>query len=1216
MPTLSFFLFYLLSFSLLSFRTSTEKTTTIVVSPRRSRILHQPFLPLDSIPPSEPPTPLITNSNSNPKYPFSTTPTPPSDAPFFPTFVAPPPPPSPATFASFPANISSLILPRTPSPKPASHKLVALSIAAVVSALFVLAIVVFFYCRRRRNRDFPDDKTYRSENSNRLFPANLEPNVITATTTTTSSNNNRAHKLRTTSTSSEFLYLGTLVDSRRIEEGGDSRNNGGARKMESPELHPLPPLARQSLGLNGEVGSTADEEEEEFYSPRGSIGNGSGSRRAFAAVASETFPVRTSGSSSCSCSSSSSASPDRSHSIGSSPLRPESFKSPEYSDLPATPSPPPELHNTNVLWPEYSDLPATPSPPPELHNTNVLSPSLSPERVSNVEKEKNVLSPSLSPLSNVPDIAVKEYPDGFDGIRQSSLLSSTSSSPVRGLEKNPEAESVVYGRKEQSCSSSLYSSSPERVVENYTEESPKNSDDVLASISLAFDLNPHMGSLSPSLSPVRGVENNIQDVSDRKRLSPSPSLSSLSLSESEDEEEVMENYTKNSSKLSNSGSDDNNSRVTSASTSVSSSPERELPKSPDASPSSSSSSSPRSSNASDGLLYDLDLTRQRSLSSSPPTSSPERDILHNSDESPRTSNDSDKKVESLVGTISNLKQQQPLTAPPPPPPPLPLPPPFSVRQLETPILATPTGQPISKPPVLTPPSRPFVFQNTSNVSISPMELPPISSLVDNEEDTPKPKLKPLHWDKVRASSDREMVWDQLRSSSFKLNEEMIETLFVVNTPNSRPKESTPRSVLPSPNSENRVLDPKKSQNIAISLRALNVTIEEVCEALIEVDVMNRPPMLNLLNTNFSNENAATKHVPIVNTGNADALGNELLESLLKMAPTKEEERKLKEYNDNSPVKLGPAEKFLKAVLDVPFAFKRVDAMLYIANFDTEVDYLKKSFDTLEAACEELRNSRMFMKLLEAVLKTGNRMNVGTNRGEAHAFKLDTLLKLVDVKGADGKTTLLHFVVQEIIRTEGARYSGSNQTPSSTSSDDAKCRKLGLQVVSSLSSELANVKKSATMDSDVLSSDVSKLSRGISNIREVMRLNGTAGSDETCLKFSESMERFMKMAEEEIYRIQAQESVALSLVKEITEYFHGNSAKEEAHPFRIFTVVRDFLTVLDRVCKEVGMINERTIVSSAHKFPVPVNPLLAQVLPVPVPPNMRHNSSSDDECTSP
>ncbi|KAG4949527.1 hypothetical protein JHK82_042739 [Glycine max] len=66
-----------------------------------------------------------------------------------------------------------------------------------------------------------------------------------------------------------------------------------------------------------------------------------------------------------------------------------------------------------------------------------------------------------------------------------------------------------------------------------------------------------------------------------------------------------------------------------------------------------------------------------------------------------------------------------------------------------------------------------------------------------------------------------------------------------------------------------------------------------------------------------------------------------------MAPTKEEESKLKEFQDESPFKLGLAEKFLKVVLDIPFAFKRVDAMLYIAKFDSELEYLKKSFETLE-----------------------------------------------------------------------------------------------------------------------------------------------------------------------------------------------------------------------------------------------------------------------------
>lgn len=45
------------------------------------------------------------------------------------------------------------------------------------------------------------------------------------------------------------------------------------------------------------------------------------------------------------------------------------------------------------------------------------------------------------------------------------------------------------------------------------------------------------------------------------------------------------------------------------------------------------------------------------------------------------------------------------------------------------------------------------------------ETPVVASQNDNEE-TRKPKLKALHWDKVKASSDRAMVWDQLRPSSF------------------------------------------------------------------------------------------------------------------------------------------------------------------------------------------------------------------------------------------------------------------------------------------------------------------------------------------------------------------------------------------------------------------------------------------------------------------
>ncbi|KAL8130210.1 hypothetical protein V2J09_019365 [Rumex salicifolius] len=478
--------------------------------------------------------------------------------------------------------------------------------------------------------------------------------------------------------------------------------------------------------------------------------------------------------------------------------------------------------------------------------------------------------------------------------------------------------------------------------------------------------------------------------------------------------------------------------------------------------------------------------------------------------------------------------------PPPPPPP---PPPTKGRAA------------FMEPPVLPQPSRSVMGFKSGEQQQNSHALAWNRDGNERNDEIRKPKLKGLHWDKVRASSDRVTVWDQLEAGSFLLNEEMMETLFTANTTvNVAANDLTPRrSMMPMMNQEYRVLDPKKSQNIAILLRALNVTVEEVCDSLME--------------------------------GNADMLGAELLESLLKMTPTKEEERMLREYKDESPQKLGPAEKFLKAVLDIPFAFKRVDALLYITNFESEVEYLKRSFEALEAACDELRNSRMFLKLLEAVLKTGNRMNIGTNRGDAHAFKLDTLLKLVDVKGTDGKTTLLHFVVQEIIKAQGT----STQTASSSLQDDMETKKRGLQVVSGLCGELINVKKAAAMDSYVLTNDVQKLIKGINKVEDIARLN-----EET--KFVDSMRLFLKKASGEIGMIQALEIESLLKVKELTEYFHGNLAKEEAHPLRIFMVVRDFLSVLDKVCKEVAKVNERTVISSNRNHVMPVNPSLPHLFP--------------------
>lgn len=65
-----------------------------------------------------------------------------------------------------------------------------------------------------------------------------------------------------------------------------------------------------------------------------------------------------------------------------------------------------------------------------------------------------------------------------------------------------------------------------------------------------------------------------------------------------------------------------------------------------------------------------------------------------------------------------------------------------------------------------------------------------------------------------------------------------------------------------------------------------------------------------------------------------------------MAPTNEEEEKLVKYQDELE-DLDPAEKFVKEVLRIPFAFAKIEVMLYKESFQDEVSHLSSSFSMLE-----------------------------------------------------------------------------------------------------------------------------------------------------------------------------------------------------------------------------------------------------------------------------
>lgn len=190
------------------------------------------------------------------------------------------------------------------------------------------------------------------------------------------------------------------------------------------------------------------------------------------------------------------------------------------------------------------------------------------------------------------------------------------------------------------------------------------------------------------------------------------------------------------------------------------------------------------------------------------------------------------------------------------------------------------------------------------------------------------------------------------------------------------------------------------------------------------------------------------------------------------------------------------------------------------------------------------------------------MNDGTFRGGAQAFKLDTLLKLSDVKGTDGKTTLLHFVVLEIIRSEGIKAARAAKDPVEDS--DEHLRTLGLQVVSGLGNELVNVKKAAVLDADGLTGTVTKLDQALEKARNFLNSDMRNVPEEN--GFHQMLRSFVRNAEVDVMWAREEDKRIMSLVKSTADYFHGNSGKDEG--LRLFVIVRDFLIILEKVCKEV------------------------------------------------
>ncbi|NXA12653.1 DIAP3 protein, partial [Sapayoa aenigma] len=304
--------------------------------------------------------------------------------------------------------------------------------------------------------------------------------------------------------------------------------------------------------------------------------------------------------------------------------------------------------------------------------------------------------------------------------------------------------------------------------------------------------------------------------------------------------------------------------------------------------------------------------------------------------------------------------------PPPPPPP---PPPPLLSCLGTPLAFG--GAP--PPPPL--PGLPGIQWSPPSCAL-PFGMKP------KKEFRPEVTMKRLNWSKIRPQEMTESCfWVKAQEEKYE-NADMLCKLELTFSCQKRVKREEEdyeeKKSIKKRIKELKVLDPKIAQNLSIFLGSFRVPYEEIKMMILEVDETQ--------------------------------LSESMIQNLIKHLPEQEQLNALSRFK-NEYNNLSEPEQFGIVMSNVKRLRPRLSAILFKLQFEEQVNNIKPDIMAVSAACEEIKKSKSFSKLLELVLLMGNYMNAGSRNAQTFGYNLSSLCKLKDTKSADQKTTLLHFLVE-------------------------------------------------------------------------------------------------------------------------------------------------------------------------------------------------------------
>ncbi|XP_015707174.1 protein diaphanous homolog 3 isoform X2 [Coturnix japonica] len=305
----------------------------------------------------------------------------------------------------------------------------------------------------------------------------------------------------------------------------------------------------------------------------------------------------------------------------------------------------------------------------------------------------------------------------------------------------------------------------------------------------------------------------------------------------------------------------------------------------------------------------------------------------------------------------------------PPPPPPPPPPPLLLNGL-----GIPSGIGAPPPPPL-PPGLPGAQWSPPSCTL-PFGLKP------KKEFRPEVTMKRLNWSKIRPQEMTESCfWVKAEEDKYE-NADMLCKLELTFCCQKRVKKDEEdfeeKKSIKKRIKELKVLDPKIAQNLSIFLGSFRVPYEEIKMMILQVDETQ--------------------------------LSESMIQNLIKHLPEQEQLNSLSKFR-NEYNNLSEPEQFGVVMSNVKRLRPRLSAILFKLQFEEQVNNIKPDIMAVSAACEEIKKSKSFSKLLELVLLMGNYMNAGSRNAQTFGYNLSSLCKLKDTKSADQKTTLLHFLVE-------------------------------------------------------------------------------------------------------------------------------------------------------------------------------------------------------------